>query len=433
MNTDNLTFVNFCTVTEEQLTAILQTEQRERDRFTLTVRDQYAVLTLTHFTRTYVVVVAEGGVQQTSTGSHGHELRTEANQTTAWDHVVETYAAFTVWIHVFQVAFTFAQRLHYRTLMLFFNVQSHVFIRLLFTTVDFTEDNFRTGYRQFETFTTHVFDQNRQVQFATTRNAERIGVFGFFYAQRNVVYQFFVQTIQDLTRRYELTFFTAERRGVNAEEHRNGRLINGECRQRFNVLRVANGVRNVQFAKARDRNDIASFRQIGFDTFQTEVAQHFTDFRVAGFAFAIDDSDLLVRLHFTALDAANADNANIAVVIELRNLHLERTVKVNVRRRNVVNNRLIQRGHVFRHIFVVQTRDTVQRRSVNDREVQLLVGRVEVNEQIEYLIHNPIRTRARAVNFVDNNNRLQAVSKRFFGYEARLRHRAVKCVNHQQH
>ncbi len=38
MNTDNLTFVNLCTVTEEQLTAILQTEQRERDRFTLTVR-----------------------------------------------------------------------------------------------------------------------------------------------------------------------------------------------------------------------------------------------------------------------------------------------------------------------------------------------------------------------------------------------------------
>ncbi len=37
MNTDNLTFVNFCTVTEEQLTAILQTEQRERDSFTLTV------------------------------------------------------------------------------------------------------------------------------------------------------------------------------------------------------------------------------------------------------------------------------------------------------------------------------------------------------------------------------------------------------------
>lgn len=433
MNIDNLIFVNFCIVIEEQFIAILQIEQRERDRFILIVRDQYVVLTLIYFIRTYVVVVVEGGVQQISIGSYGYEFRTEVNQITVWDYVVETYAVFIVWIYVFQVVFTFVQRLYYRILMLFFNVQSYVFIRFLFTIVDFTEDNFRTGYRQFEIFTTYVFDQNRQVQFVTIRNAERIGVFGFFYAQRNVVYQFFVQTIQDLTRRYEFIFFIVERRGVNVEEYRNGRFINGECRQRFNVLRVVNGVRNVQFVKVRDRNDIVSFRQIGFDTFQIEVVQYFIDFRVAGFVFVIDDSDLLVRFYFIAFDAVNVDNVNIVVVIELRNLYLERIVKVNVRRRNVVNNRLVQRGYVFRYIFVVQIRDIVQRRSVNDREVQLFVGRVEVNEQIEYLIYNLIRTRVRAVNFVDNNNRFQVVSKRFFGYEARLRYRVVKCVNYQQY
>ena len=74
MNTDDLAFVNFRAVTQEQLTAILQTEQCERNRFTLTVGDQYAVLTLAHFARTDIVVVAEGGVQQTRTGGHGHEL-----------------------------------------------------------------------------------------------------------------------------------------------------------------------------------------------------------------------------------------------------------------------------------------------------------------------------------------------------------------------
>jgi hypothetical protein len=42
VNTDDLAFVNFSTVTEEQLTAILQAEQRERYRFTLTVGDQHA-------------------------------------------------------------------------------------------------------------------------------------------------------------------------------------------------------------------------------------------------------------------------------------------------------------------------------------------------------------------------------------------------------
>ena len=162
------------------------------------------------------------------------------------------------------------------------------------------------------------------------------------------------------------------------------------------------------------------------------MSQNFTDFTVTGFAFAIDDSDLLVRLHFTALDTTNADDANVVVVVELGDLHLQGAVQVNVWRRNTVNNRLIQRGHVFSHVFMVQTSDTVQRRRVNDREVQLLVGRVEVNEQVEDLVNNPVRTRARTVNFVDNNDWLQTMGESFFGHEARLWHWAIHCVNDQQ-
>ncbi len=225
--------------------------------------------------------------------------------------------------------------------MLLFDVQRHVFVRLLFTTVDFTEDNFRTGNRQFETFTTHIFNQHGQVQFATTGYTERIRIFGFFNAQRHVMHQLFVQTVKNLTRSHKLTFFTAERRGVNAEEHRHGRLINGQRRQRFNVLRVADGVGNVQLAQTGDRNDIARFGDIAVDTLQTQMRQHFTYFRVTGFPFTIDDSDLLVRLHFAAFDTANADNANIVVVVQLGDLHLQRTIEVNVRRRNMINNRLI--------------------------------------------------------------------------------------------
>jgi hypothetical protein len=104
---------------------------------------------------------------------------------------------------------------------------------------------------------------------------------------------------------------------------------------------------------------------------------------------------LLVRLNFTALDTTNADYTNVVVVVELRDLHLQGAVEINVRSGYTVNNRLIQRGHVFSHVFVIQTCNTVQRRSVNDREVQLLVSRVEVNEQVEYLVNNPVRTRAR--------------------------------------
>ena len=270
------------------------------------------------------------------------------------------------------------------------------------------------------------------MQFATARNAECVCIRSFFNAQRHVMHQLFVQAVKDLTRGNVLTFFTAERRGVNAEEHRDGRLINRQRRQRFNILRIADGVRDVQFAQAGDRDDIASFCNVALDTLKAQMGQNLTDFTVTGFAFAINDSDLLVRLHFTALDAADADDANVVVVVQLGDLHLQRAIKVNVRRRYAIDDGLIQRSHVFSHIFVIQTRDTVQRRSVNDREVQLFVGSVEVNEQVEYLIDNPVRTCARTVNFVDNNNWLQAMSKGFFGHEARLRHRTIHCINDQQ-
>lgn len=167
--------------------------------------------------------------------------------------------------------------------------------------------------------------------------------------------------------------------------------------------------------------------------FQIEVVQYFIDFCVVGFVFVIDDSDLLVWFYFIVFDVVNVDNVNIVVVIELRNLYLEWIVKVNVWCRNVVNNCLVQWGYVFCYIFVVQICDIVQCRSVNDWEVQLFVGCVEVNEQIEYLIYNLIRMCVRVVNFVDNNNWFQVVSKCFFGYEVCLWYWVVKCVNYQQY
>ncbi len=74
-------------------------------------------------------------------------------------------------------------------------------------------------------------------------------------------------------------------------------------------------------------------------------------------------------------------------------------------------------------ISVVDAGDAVQRRSVDDREVELLVGRVEVHEQVEHLIYNPVRACAVTVNLVDDHDRLQTVGEGLLGHEAGLRHR----------
>jgi hypothetical protein len=70
--------------------------------------------------------------------------------------------------------------------------------------------------------------------------------------------------------------------------------------------------------------------------------------------------------------------------------------------------------------------------SVENREVQLLVIRVERHEQVEHLVQHLLDARVGAVYLVDDDDRLQAQRQRLAGHELRLRHRAFRRV-HQQH
>ncbi|CQR23484.1 Uncharacterised protein [Yersinia enterocolitica] len=54
-------------MTDEQLAAVLQFEQCERNSFTLTIRDQYTVLALADIAWTHIIIVTECGVQQACT------------------------------------------------------------------------------------------------------------------------------------------------------------------------------------------------------------------------------------------------------------------------------------------------------------------------------------------------------------------------------
>ena len=163
------------------------------------------------------------------------------------------------------------------------------------------------------------------------------------------------------------------------------------------------------------------------------MAHQLQDTAVTLLAVGVDGNNRGVRLDATTGDTANADNAEEAVVVQCGDLHLERAVAVNRRCRYVVDDRLVQRGHVFGHGSVVQAGNAVQGRGVDHFEVQLFVGGTEVVEQVEDLVQNPVRTRARTVNLVDHDDWLQAGFESLLGHEAGLRHRAVLGVDQQQH
>ena len=142
---------------------------------------------------------------------------------------------------------------------------------------------------------------------------------------------------------------------------------------------------------------------------------------------------MLVR-DLAALDAADADQADVVVVVELADAHLERAVQIHraaARHASMIaSNSGVMSPSRARP---VQAGVAVQRRGVDDREVELLVGGAEAVEQVEGLVEHPVRTRAGAVDLVDHDDRLEAHREGLLGDEAGLRHRAVHRVDQDQH
>ncbi len=201
----------------------------------------------------------------------------------------------------------------------------------------------------------------------------------------------------------------------------------------FGRIDGADRVGNAQGFDTGNRYDVAGFGFRNLLAFQAHETKHLEHAAIALLAIAIDDRDRHVRAHLAALDAADADQADVGAVVELAQAHLERTVRIDLRRRHVLHDRLVQRGHVAFARIRVQARVAIQGRGVNDRKVQLLVRRTETIEQVEGLIQHPIRACAGAVDLVDHDDGLEAHLERLLGDEARLRHRAFHRVDQQQH
>ena len=433
MDTQHHAFVDFDVRIDEQTAAILQVEQGITQRLAGDHGDQYTVVTGDHIALLNRTIVVEDRGHDAGTGGHGHELAAETDQATRRHHEGQAYTALAVHFHVGHVGAALAQLFDDRTLVLFFHVDHDDFVRLLDLAIHFLLDNFRTGNTQLEAFTAHGFDQYRQVQFTTAGDAEFFRSITGLDTQCHVVDQLTFQTLLDVAAGDELAFLTGEGRVVDLEGHGHGRLVHGQGRQCLDHIRITQGIGDVQLVQTGDADDVAGFGSIHFDTIQTVVTHDFQYTTAAHLGVAVDDLDLSVGLDAATGYATHTDNAGVAVVVQCRDLHLEGTFGVHVRRINMLDDRFEQRRHVVGHLFRIVTGDAVQRRGVDDREVQLLIGGTQVVEQVEHLIHDPVRTCAGAVDLVDHHDRTQAAGKRLLSYKAGLRHGAVLSVDQQQY
>ena len=76
--------------------------------------------------------------------------------------------------------------------------------------------------------------------------------------------------------------------------------------------------------------------------------------------------------------------------------------------------------------------ETVLRARVDDREIELLVVRLQLDEKIENHVEHLVRARVFAIDFVDDNDWFDLVFERLFENETRLRLRPIVRVDDEE-
>jgi hypothetical protein len=120
-------------------------------------------------------------------------------------------------------------------------------------------------------------------------------------------------------------------------------------------------------------------------------------------------------------------------VIDRRDQHLERALRITRRRRDRGHDRLEERREILERLIEVERRGAVARRRVDDRRVELRFVGFELDEQVEHFVVDAQRIGSRPIDLVDDDDRRAAERERFAQHEARLRHGAVEGVDDEQH
>ena len=251
------------------------------------------------------------------------------------------------------------------------------------------------------------------------------------HAQGQVLLQFLLQTVVDVTRGYIFALLAKEGRIVDGKEHRHGRLVDGNRRQSLWILGIAQCVANLKLLQADDGTDVATAHAFGADVGHTLERVEFLDLGLLHCTVAMGNRHLHTVLQFAAMHATYGDTALITGVVETRDQHLGRAIKV-FRRGNHLNDLIQQISNVVRRRLPVLTHPAVLGRTVDDGEVQLVFRRIEREHQVEHHLVDFLRATVGLVHLVHHHDGLQANLEGLLQHEARLGHRALEGIDEQQ-
>ncbi len=153
------------------------------------------------------------------------------------------------------------------------------------------------------------------MQNASAIHYEAIGIDAGLYAQSQVLFQFLLQALLDVTGGYKFTVLAEEGAVVNHEEHAHGGLVHGDGRQSLGILEIGNGISDFEAFDTHYGADVTAL-----DLVHIGFAQAFEDHELLDFALFYDVVALAKAYGHAGLegatgDAAHGDTAHIGAVL----------------------------------------------------------------------------------------------------------------------
>ena len=226
----------------------------------------------------------------------------------------------------------------------------------------------------------------------------------------------------------ELALLAEEGRVVDSEEHGHGGFVYADAGQSLGVLVVADGVANLETFQTYQCTDVATACLIRLLATHAGEGVNLLDLGALLASVAVHDGHVHTLAQGATVHTAYGNTAGIVGVVQAGNEHLGRTLQL-LGSRHMLQYLVKKIGNVLGGSTPVLAHPVVLGRTIDHREIQLLLGGVEVAHQVEdHLIHL-LGTAIGLVHLIDNNKWFQTYLQSLLQHKSCLRHRTLKSIH----
>ena len=249
----------------------------------------------------------------------------------------------------------------------------------------------------------------------------------------NVLEKLLFQPVAEVPGGDELALLACEGGIVDGEGHFDGGVGDFHKGQRLHALRSAQGTADGDICHTGQRHDLTGVSLLdGVLAQAVELVQRHD--LALGFhirVMEVADGDLLIDLDGAPLHPADGDTADVVVIVDGRDQQLQRRGVVALRGGNIVDDGLEQGGQVGARLVGAVGSRTLTAGAEHGGAVELLVGGVQIQQQLQHLVHDLMHPGVGLVDLVHGHDDLVTQLQRLLQDEAGLRHGAFGGV-HQQ-